>query len=270
MTAVTTKIQLRKGTLAEWNEADPELLYGEVAIVYDEGILKLKVGNENNDKFSDLPFYNPGAASMPDATSEIKGVLKLTGDLGGTAEAPTVPNKVDKVSGKSLIADAEISRLASMTAIFTTALKAVYDSASSWVTTNGTNVLNHLSNTSNPHSVTKSQVGLGNVDNTSDANKPISTATQTALDSLKTATISFIIDGGGSAITTGIKGDLEIPFPCTINEVTMLADQTGSIVVDVWKNTYASYPPTVANTITASAKPTITTAVKSKDSTLTG
>jgi hypothetical protein len=34
----------------------------------------------------------------------------------------------------------------------------------------------------NPHAVTKAEVGLGNVDNTSDANKPISTATQTALD----------------------------------------------------------------------------------------
>lgn len=40
----------------------------------------------------------------------------------------------------------------------------------------------HTSNTSNPHIVTKAQVGLGNVDNTSDANKPISTATQAALD----------------------------------------------------------------------------------------
>jgi len=40
----------------------------------------------------------------------------------------------------------------------------------------------HTGNTSNPHSVTKAQIGLGNVDNTSDANKPISTATQTALD----------------------------------------------------------------------------------------
>ena len=40
----------------------------------------------------------------------------------------------------------------------------------------------HTSNTSNPHSVTKAQVGLGNVDNTSDANKPVSTATQGALD----------------------------------------------------------------------------------------
>lgn len=40
----------------------------------------------------------------------------------------------------------------------------------------------HINNTSNPHSVTKTQVGLGNADNTSDLNKPISTATQTALD----------------------------------------------------------------------------------------
>lgn len=40
----------------------------------------------------------------------------------------------------------------------------------------------HLASTSNPHSVTKTQVGLANADNTSDANKPISTATQTALD----------------------------------------------------------------------------------------
>lgn len=40
----------------------------------------------------------------------------------------------------------------------------------------------HIANKSNPHAVTKSQVGLGNVDNTSDANKPISTATSTALN----------------------------------------------------------------------------------------
>ena len=39
----------------------------------------------------------------------------------------------------------------------------------------------HLSDTNNPHGVTKAQVGLGNVDNTSDADKPISTAQQAAL-----------------------------------------------------------------------------------------
>ena len=40
----------------------------------------------------------------------------------------------------------------------------------------------HISSNSNPHSVTKTQVGLGNADNTSDMAKPISTATQTALN----------------------------------------------------------------------------------------
>ena len=40
----------------------------------------------------------------------------------------------------------------------------------------------HTKDTSNPHSVTKEQVGLGNVDNTSDIDKPISKATQDALD----------------------------------------------------------------------------------------
>lgn len=85
-----------------------------------------------------------------------------------------------------------------------------------------------------------------------------------------TGTITFIIDGGGSAITTGEKGDITIPFACTINEWTLLADQSGSIVVDIWKDTYANYPPTVADTITASAKPTISAATKGQSSTLTG
>lgn len=51
----------------------------------------------------------------------------------------------------------------------------------SYTTTTAFN--NHVNNKSNPHEVTKVQVGLGNVDNTSDKNKPVSTAQQTAIDS---------------------------------------------------------------------------------------
>lgn len=86
----------------------------------------------------------------------------------------------------------------------------------------------------------------------------------------KVLTITFVIDGAGSAITTGQKGHLEIPFACTINQVTSLADVSGSIVVDIWKDTYANFAPTDADSITASAPPTITSAQKSQDSTLTG
>lgn len=58
----------------------------------------------------------------------------------------------------------------------------------------------HTSNTSNPHSVTKTQVGLGNADNTSDANKPVSTATQAALD-LKAPLASPALTGTPTAPT---------------------------------------------------------------------
>lgn len=51
-----------------------------------------------------------------------------------------------------------------------------------------TNLETHINNKSNPHEVTKDQVGLGNVENTSDANKPISIATQTALNGKFSAT----------------------------------------------------------------------------------
>jgi len=85
-----------------------------------------------------------------------------------------------------------------------------------------------------------------------------------------TGVINVVIDGGGVALTTGRKIDLYCPFACTLTAVTMGADQSGSVVVDIWKDSYANYPPVVGDSITASAKPTITTAVKSQDSTLTG
>jgi len=88
--------------------------------------------------------------------------------------------------------------------------------------------------------------------------------------SAATRGITFAIDGGGSALTTGIKADVYVPYGCTITAVTLLADQSGSVVVDIWKAAYASFPPTVANTITASALPTISSATHAQDTTLTG
>jgi len=77
--------------------------------------------------------------------------------------------------------------------------------------------------------------------------------------------IVYVIDGGGEAISTGVAGYLEIPFAVTITAWTITADQTGSIVVDVWKDSYANFPPTVADTIAGSEKPTISAGVKGQD-----
>lgn len=90
------------------------------------------------------------------------------------------------------------------------------------------------------------------------------------ITSLAPASIQVAFDGGGTAIAEAAILDVVVPFNCTIESVTLLAQQTGSIVVDIWKDVYDNYPPTVDDTITASAKPTISSGVKSRDAVLTG
>jgi len=63
----------------------------------------------------------------------------------------------------------------------------------------------------------------------------------------ETSAINFVIDGAGGTIATGIKGDVVVPFACNITEAWLLADQSGSISVDIWIDSYANYPPTVAD-----------------------
>ena len=101
------------------------------------------------------------------------------------------------------------------------------------------------------------------------ASSPVAT-TATEANS-KIDVIGITIDGGGAVISTGVHGYVSVPYACTINSVTMLADVAGAAVVDIWKVAYASYPPTNANSITSGAVPTITaTNIKSQDTTLTG
>lgn len=73
----------------------------------------------------------------------------------------------------------------------------------------------------------------------------------------------------GAVIATGVKARVWIPFPCKIVGWTILADQSGSIVIDVWKDSYANHPPTVADTIAGTEKPTLSSAQKNQDLTLT-
>jgi hypothetical protein len=63
-----------------------------------------------------------------------------------------------------------------------------------------------------------------------------------------TSAMAFVIDGGGATITTGIKGDLPpMPFAGTITGAALVADQSGSISVEVWKDSMTDFPPTGAD-----------------------
>jgi hypothetical protein len=99
----------------------------------------------------------------------------------------------------------------------------------------------------------------------------VNPATETSrLDKLSVKDITLVRDNANVVLPTGAIGEIKVDFDCTIVGVYVLADQVGSCVIDVWKDTFANYPPTIADTICASAKPTIVSDAKYSDTTLTG
>lgn len=81
--------------------------------------------------------------------------------------------------------------------------------------------------------------------------------------------VLFTLDGWGSVITTGLKGFVQCPVTGNITRWTLVANESGSLVVDVWKTTFAAAPPTIADTIAGSEKPTLTAAQVDDDDDLT-
>lgn len=95
--------------------------------------------------------------------------------------------------------------------------------------------------------------------------------TAAAGSNVTTQTIDLVVTIGDSVnvITVGTKGFVPIDFTGTITGWTLVADASGSIVLDVWKDTYANFPPTDADRIAGTEKPTLTAQQKNQDLTLT-
>jgi hypothetical protein len=100
-----------------------------------------------------------GATNLGYTASPTNGIV--TSSTGTDATLPLATG-----TNAGLLKPAKFTLLESTTEAFTTALKTAYDSAVTWISTNGTNLINHLSNTSNPHSTTASQVGAIPLDGT--------------------------------------------------------------------------------------------------------
>jgi len=82
------------------------------------------------------------------------------------------------------------------------------------------------------------------------------------------SSVGAILDGGGVAIPANTIIYVRVPFSCTINEFTILANASGSITVKVYKDTYDNYPPTSADDISNGGL-AVTSATKATDTTLT-
>jgi hypothetical protein len=110
----------------------------------------LNISNEPYDKDA----WN-GVTDIAPSKGAVRNIIEqLTGSSGGGGA-------VDSVNGQTGVVVLDASNIAETgTRLWLTdALKTAYDGAVSWITTNGTNILNHIINTNNPHSVTAAQVG---------------------------------------------------------------------------------------------------------------
>jgi hypothetical protein len=97
-----------------------------------------------------------------------------------------------------------------------------------------------------------------------------SSPTFTIENTLTAGCFGLTIDGGGSPITTGLKGYLIAPYACEIDCWGIIADQSGSCVIDVWKGgSPLSIPTSAAQSIAGSEKPTLTAQQINTDLTLT-
>lgn len=84
--------------------------------------------------------------------------------------------------------------------------------------------------------------------------------------------LNYVIDGGGSVIASGSAGVVEVPFNATVLAWDFLGNISGSLSCDVRRSTYAAYsgtPFASTSSIVGSEKPTITTAFKGQDTSIT-
>ena len=179
------------------------------------------------------------SSGAPDATNSLKGKIQLAGDLTGNADEPRIASG-SVTSAKILdgtiatidIADAAITYAKIQNVAAGKVLGNFTGSGSAGVveeiaTTGTGDVVRAISPTftGTVSGITKAMVGLDEVDNTSDADKPVSAATQTALD-LKAPLASPTFTGTVSGITKAMVGLNNVDNTSDVNKPVSTATQT--------------------------------------------
>lgn len=157
-------------------------------------------------------------ANLPNATEETRGMARIATaaevEAGTDDESFVTPAKLKPVI-------APLAKTADLTA--------------------------HTGSKSNPHGVTKAQVGLGNVDNTADANKPVSTAQKSYVDNFQPAitalsatsgTLTLAVNKVYSAAITG-NTTFSLPTPGNknvFNQIKVMLEVTGTPTIN-WGTT---------------------------------
>jgi hypothetical protein len=272
---IIKRIQIRRDTLANWLSVNPVLADGEIAYIKNTNSVKIGDGIKKFSELDDLNqeesqiildhinnFNNPHSV-----TAEQVGLDNVdnTSDADKPISSATLNalnNKVDKVTGKQLSTeDFTTTEKTKLSNIANNANNYTHPNHTGDVTSvgDGTTTIteNSVTNTKladiptntikgrvssatgDPEDLSVSQVktllSINNVDNTSDANKPISSATQDALDNKvdKVAGKQLSTEDYTSSEKTKLSG---IEAGAQVNTVNSVNSQTGTVVIDTVEN----------------------------------
>ena len=236
---VAIRIQLRRDTAVNWGSANPILRAGEIGIETDS--LRFKIG-DGVSTWSSRPYVNVLPSELTELSQDAvnqaltagNGITKVYDDASNTI---TVSVDTSIIANKQYVDDSLSAVLDSAPGLLNTLneLAAAIGDDPNFFATVAANLASHEADTTNIHGIAdtsilitttgtqtltnktlnspvintptgivKSDVGLANVDNTSDINKPVSTAQATA-DSLVASNAASAL-AAHEADTTGIHG----------------------------------------------------------------
>ena len=189
------------------------------------------LGNVNNTSDNDKPVSSAQASAIADAKQ-----------AGTTAQANLDAHISNKENPhevtKSQVGLSDVDNTSDKNKPVSTPQATAIADAKKAGTDAQANLTAHINDKENPHEVTKAQVGLGNVNNTSDVNKPISTATQNALNEKldKTAVVDVTLEAtkGQAADAKSVYDAIQAAKPEIVTPTAESTDTQAASAKAVW------------------------------------
>ncbi len=172
------------------------------------------LGNVDNTSDKDKPVSDATQQLINEVKESINsGNTTITDNLTKHIEDYNNPHKVTK----DQVGLGNVDNTSDKDKPLSDAAKEAINEVKTLITSSGTDLSNHIKDYTNPHRVTAEQVGLGNVNNTSDLDKPISNATQKELDKLD-AKIDKINTDQGTDLSAHLR-DFSNPHKVTKEQI---------------------------------------------------
>lgn len=226
------RIQMRRDTEANWIANNPILKSGEIGLALDK--FRFKAGYSETSRWNDCIYLNVYPGELVESVQDAIGLATNHSDHSNiTVTYNDVTNKLVFATAPQVVLSTGLADTLG-DYVELSYFQSILDEPDGIPTLNSTGFIRNaeidstIARIASPTftgtvgGITKSMVGLSNVDNTTDALKPISTATQTALD-LKAPKASPTFTGTTSTSNLTVSGNLTVTGATTTQSTQNLS-----------------------------------------------